>query len=97
MAKSTHVSRFAELLLARILGLLKEFSGKKLNVSFDSQNPQDFFESLVNIIGPVRQAMRLKCQSRDANLKFGKASQIESVPIELLTLVNYILKGIDLS
>ena len=41
--------------------------------------------------------MRLKCQSRDANLKFGKASQIESMPIELLTLVNYILKGIDLS
>ena len=58
---------------------------------------QDFFKSLVNIIGPVRQAMRLKCQSMDANFKIDKVSQIESVPIELLTLVNFILEGIDLS
>ena len=41
--------------------------------------------------------MRLKCQSKDANFKFDKASQIESVPIKLLALVNFILEGIDLS
>ena len=40
--------------------------------------------------------MRLKCQSTDADFKFDKASQIESVPIELLTLVNFILEGINL-
>ena len=41
--------------------------------------------------------MRLKCQSTDDNFKLGKASQIEPVPIELLTLVNFILEGTDLS
>ena len=61
------------------------------------QNAQDFFESLVNIAAPVRQTMHLKCQSTDANFKFDKTSQIESVPVELLTLVNFILEGIDLS
>ena len=35
--------------------------------------------------------------STDTNFKFDKTSQIESVPIELLTLVNFILGGIDLS
>ena len=55
--------------------------------------PQIFFELLVNIVGLVRQAMRLKCQSMDA--KFDKTSQIESVPIELYTLANF--EGIDLS
>ena len=52
---STHVSRFAELLLARVPGLLKGLSGNKLSLLFDSviqnntQNTQDFFESLVKI------------------------------------------------
>ena len=79
---STNVSRFAELLLARISRLLKGVSGNKLSVFLASavqkntQNLQDFFESLINIVGPVRQAMRLKCQSTDANFKFDKASQI---------------------
>ena len=62
-----------------------------------TQNPQEFFESLVNIAGPVRQAMCLKFQPMNANFKFDKASQIESVPIELLILVNFILEGINLS
>ena len=100
---STNVSRFSELLLARVPVLLKELSDNKFSVFFDSavqkntQNAQDFFESLVNIVGPVRQTMRLKCQFTDPNVKFDKASQIESVPIELLTLVNFILEGIALS
>ena len=95
---STHVSRFA-----RLPGLLKGLSVNKLSVFFDSaiqnntQNTQDFSESLVNIVGPVRQALRLKCQSTDANFKFDKLSQIEPVPIELLTQVNFILEGTDLS
>ena len=103
IAWSTHVSQFAEFLLSRVPELLKGFLGNKLSMFFYSavrnniQNAQDFFESLVNIVAPVRQAMHLKCQSTDANFKFDKASQIESVPVELLTLVNFILEGIDLS
>ena len=83
------MSRFAELLLARVPGLPKGLSGNKLSVFFDSavqnntQNAQDFFKSLVNIVGPVGQDMRLKCQSTDANFKFDKSSQIVSVSIEL--------------
>ena len=77
---STHVFRLAELILSILPGLLKGFLGNKLSVFFDSsvqnsiQNAQDFFESLVNIVRPARQAMRLKCQSTDANFKFGKTS-----------------------
>ena len=103
IAWSTHVSQFAELLLSRVPGLLKGLSGNKLSMFFYSavqnniQNAQDFFESLVNIVEPIKQAMRLKCQSTDANLKFDRARQIESLSIELLTLVNFILKGINLS
>ena len=57
------------------------------------QNPRNSLESLVNIEGPVRQAMHLKCQSTDANFKIDKASQIESVLIELFALVNFILEA----
>ena len=77
---STHISCFAKLLLARVQGLLRGLSGNKLGVFFDSsvqsntQNTHDFFKLLVNIVGPVRQAMCLKCQSTDANFKFDKAS-----------------------
>ena len=50
----------------------------------NTQNAQDFFfESLVNIVEPTRQAMRLKCQSTDVNFKLDKASQIKSVSIEI--------------
>ena len=41
--------------------------------------------------------MRLKCQFTDSNFKFDKTIQIESVPVELISLVNFILEGIDLS
>ena len=81
IAWSTHVSRFAELLLSRVPGLLKGLSSNKLSVFFDSavanntQNAQGFFKSLVNIVGTVRQAKGLKCQPTDANFKFDKASQ----------------------
>ena len=90
---STHVSRFVEFLLARVQGLLKGLSGNKLSVFFDSvvqnntQITQDFFESLVNIVGPIRHA----------GFKFCKACQNESVPIEHPILVNFILEGIDFS
>ena len=49
IAWSTHVFRFAELLLSRVPELLKGFSGNNLSVIFDStvqnniQNAQDFF------------------------------------------------------
>ena len=75
IAWSTHVSWFADLLLSRVPGLLKGFSGNEFFYSAVQniiQNAQDFFVSLLNIGGPIRQAMRLKCQSTDANFKFGK-------------------------
>ena len=66
-------------------------------VQNNTQNTQDFSYSLVNIAEPVRQARRLKCQSAEANFKSDKASQIDSVPVELLTQVNFILERISLS
>ena len=98
---STHVSRFAELLLAKVPGLLKGLSGYTLSMFFESavrnntQNAQDFFEPLVNIVVPLRQSIRFKCQPMGTNFKFDKASQIQSVPIELYTLASF--EGIDLS
>ena len=65
-------------------------------IQSNTQNVQDFFESLVNIVGSVRQAIRLTCQSTDTNFKSGKVNQIESVPVELLKLVNFILEGTDI-
>ena len=100
---SFHVSRFADLLISRIPGLLKGLSGNKVSLFFDSavqnntQNPEDFFDSLVNLVGPVRQAMRLKIQSTDTAFKFDKDNQIKFVPIELLTIINFIQEGINLS
>ena len=67
------------------------------DVQDNTQNVQNFFYPLVNIVGPIRQAMCLKCQSTNSNFKFDKASQYKSVSIELLTLVNFVLEGIDLS
>ena len=68
-------------------------------VQNNTQNAQDFFETLVNIVGPVRQAIRLKCQSMGANFKFDNASQIESVPMELRTgaYSHFAIKGSGLS
>ena len=103
IVRSTQVCQFAELLLARVPGLLKGLSGNKVSVFFDfavqnnTQYAQDFFKSLANIVKPVRQAMRLKYQSMNTSFKFDKARRIVSVPIELLTLVNFILEGTDLS
>ena len=81
---STHVLQFAKPLLLRDPGLLKGLLSNKLSVFFDSvvqnntQNLQKFFESLVNIVGPARQSMRLKCQSTDTTFNFDKASQISA-------------------
>ena len=41
--------------------------------------------------------MRLKYQSTDANFNFEKAIQIESAPIEFITLTNFTLEVINLS
>ena len=99
---STHVSQSVELLLSSVPWLLKRLQGNKLSMLFyfaiqsNTQNVQDFFESLVNIVGSVRQAICLTCQSTDTNFKSGKVNQIESVPVELLKLVNFILEGTDI-
>ena len=72
----THVSWFTELLLARIPGLLRRLSGSKLSILFDLavqnniQNSQKIFKLLLNIGGPIRQAMPLKY----AHFNFYKAS-----------------------
>ena len=100
---SCHVSRFANLLIQRTPGLLKGICSGKVSVFFDSavpsvvKSPEEFFDSLVQVVGPIRKAMLLKCQSNDSTMQFDKESQIQSVPIELLTLINFILEGIDLS
>ena len=41
--------------------------------------------------------MPLKCEFTDAIFKIGKTTQIKSVPIEILKLVNFTLENIDLS
>ena len=65
-------------------------------VQNNTQITQDFSESLVNIVGPIRQAIHLKCQSTDAGFKFYKAVKMSQCQSSI-TLVNFILEGIDLS
>ena len=79
----------------------------KVCLSFDSAIVQEhslgdtdsetFCESLVQVIEPVREAMYKKCDTELSYDKIDSRAQIESVPIELLSLVNFLQDGIDLS
>ena len=79
----------------------------KVCLSFDSAIVQEhslgdtdsetFCESLVQVIEPVREAMYKKCDTELSYDKIDNWAQIESVPIELLSLVNFLQDGIDLS
>ena len=73
------------------------FSTAVKDIDRDTNDPKAFFKTLIKVVGPVRQAMSLKCKSKNPDTGFDKQSQISSIPIELLTLVNFIQDGIDAS
>ena len=102
---SCHSSTFADLLVEHVDGLIKVttpkvrvcFSTAVKDIDHETNDPKAFFKSLIKVVGPVRQAMRLKCQSKTQDTSFDKQSQIKSIPIELLTLINFVQDGIDAS
>ena len=73
------------------------FSTAVRDIDPGTNDPKAFFKSLIKVVEPVRQAMRLKCQSKTQDTSFDKQSQIKSIPIELLTLINFEQDGIDAS
>ena len=96
-----HSTHFSNLLIENVPELKKSTLSKRLVVYFDTAineliSSEDYFENLVQLIGPVRKAMYLQCQSKNVSLSVDKNSQIASVPTELLTLINFLQDGINL-
>ena len=97
-----HSTRFADLLVNEVSGLKKKTDKKAVNVFFDSAttgtgtSEETYFDSLIRVIEPVRNAMHKLCKINSRSLTVDKKGQISSVPIELLTLINLLQDGINL-
>ena len=100
---NNHTSTFADLLVKYVPGLNKKTANKCVSVFFDTaaiglnKSSETYFDSLVKLIGPVRKAMHRKCKEHSSSLNFDLQSQLDSVPIELVQLINFLQDGIDLN
>ena len=100
---NNHTSAFADLLVKYVPGLNKKTANKRVSVFFDTaafglnKSSETYFDSLVRLIGPVRKAMHRKCKEHSSSLNFDLQSQLDSVPIELVQLINFLQDGIDLN
>ena len=100
---NNHTSTFADLLVKYVPGLNKKTANKCVSVFFDTaaiglnKSSETYFDSLVRLIGPVRKAMHRKCKEHSSSLNFDLQSQLDSVPIELVQLINFLQDGIDLN
>ena len=97
----SHVSRFAELLIARHDELEKRNIGKKIVVYFKGtadaflsdalSAPSFFLRSMHELVMPLRKIFSSK--SNDFDGSFEEDCQTRSVPIELLTLISMLIDG----
>ena len=99
---NNHTITFAGLLVKYVPGLNKKTANKRVSVFFDTaairlNTSSETFDSLVKVIGPVRKAMDRQCQEHSSSLNVNLQSQLDSVPIELVHLINFLQDGIDLS
>ena len=58
---------------------------------------ETYFDSLVRVIGPVKKAMHPNCQEHSSSLNIDLQSQLDSAPIELEQMINFLQDGIDLN
>ena len=99
---NNHTITFAGLLVKYVPGLNKKTANKRVSVFFDTaairlNTSSETFDSLVKVIGPVRKAMDRQCQEHSSSLNVNLQSQLDSVPIKLVHLINFLQDGIDLS
>ena len=99
---NNHTTTFADLLVKYVPGLNKKTANKRVSVFFDTAaiglntSSVTYFDSRVKVIGSVRKAMHRKCQEHSSSLNVDLQSQLDSVPIELMQLINFLQDGIDL-
>ena len=99
---NNHTTTFADLLVKYVPGLNKKTVNKHVGVIFDTAtialntSSETYFDSLVRVTGPVRKAMHWKCQENYSSLNVDLQSQLDSVPIELVQLINFLQDLIDL-
>ena len=92
----------ADLLVKYVPGLNKKTVNKHVSVIFDTAaialnaSSETYFDSPVKNTGPVRKAMHWKCQENSSSLNVDLQSQLDSVPIELVQLINFLQDLIDL-
>ena len=99
---NNHTTTFADLLVKYVPGLNKKTVNKHVSVIFDTAtialntSSETYFDSLVRVTGPVGKAMHWKCQENSSWLNVDLQSQLDSVPIELVQLINFLQDVIDL-
>ena len=99
---NNHTTTLADLLVKYVPGLNKKTVNKHVSVIFDTAtiglntSSETYFDSLVRVTGPVRKAMHWKCQENYSSLNVDLQSQLDSVPIELVQLTNFLQDLIDL-
>ena len=100
---NNHTTTFADLLVKYVPGLDKKTANKRVSVFFGTAaiglntSSETYFDSLVKVIQSVRRAMHRKCQEHSSSLNVDRQSQLDSVPIELMQLINFLQDGIDLN
>ena len=98
-----HTTTFNYLLVKYVAGLNNKTANKRVSIFFDSDavglntSSETYFDSLVKVIGSVRKAIHRKCQGHSLSLNDDLQSQLDSVPIELMQLINFLQDGIHLN
>ena len=98
-----HTTTFTDLMVKYVPGLNKKTANKRVSIFFDTAvtglntSSETYFDSVVKVIGPVRKAMHRKCQEHSSSLNVDLQSPLDSRPIELVELINFLQDGIDLN
>ena len=93
---------FADLLIKYVPDLNKKTANKQVSVIFDTvsialnTSSETYFDSIERVTGSVRKAMHWKCQENYSSLNVDLQSQLDSVNIELVQLINFLQDVIDL-
>ena len=100
-----HVTRFADKLLTQVEHLEKRAIGRKVSIffmdTFDSilfdrvVEPDNFMKSMRDIVQPIRNVMSFT--QNTFNGEFTSDSQMNSLPIQLLSLISMLIDGTNIS
>ena len=102
---TSHVTRFADKLLTQMEHLEKRAIGRKVSLFFKDTvdsilfdrvvEPDNFMKSMRDIVQPIRNAVSFT--KNTFNGEFTSDSQMNSVPIQLLSLTSMLIDGTNIS